>query len=155
MRVFLDANILFSAAKFAGAIRQLVEEIQAHGHETVADEYVIAEASRNLELKFPTALPDFEKLLRAVTRVTSLPALPTTTMALLLPEKDRPVLTAAIQHRCHVLLTGDKTHFGKLYGQTVAGVFICSPQGLAEILEKETERHLGNRPKRLKVKTRR
>ncbi|MCX6964389.1 MAG: hypothetical protein NTW41_03440 [Verrucomicrobia bacterium] len=40
----------------------------------------------------------------------------------LLPEKDRPVLASAIQHRCQVLLTGDKNHFGRLYGQTIAGV---------------------------------
>ena len=150
MRFFLDANILFSAAKSGGAIRQLVEEIHARGHESVADEYVIAETRRNLELKFPAALLDFEKLLRGVTRVLSLPVFQAPSFALLLTEKDRPVFTAAIQHRCHVLLAGDKTHFGQLYGQTIAGVSICSPQGLAEILANEKER-----PKRSNDKTRR
>ena len=132
MRIFLDANILFSAAKSAGAIRRLVEEIQACGHECVADEYVIAEARRNLEQKFPSILPDFERLLSSITRLSSPPAFSTPNLALLLPEKDRPVLTAAIQHRCQALLTGDKTHFGRLYGQTIAGVSIHSPQALAE-----------------------
>jgi len=134
MRVFLDANILFSAAKSPGAIRQLVEQIQIRGYECVADEYVIAEARRNLEQKFPAALPDFEKLLRAISRLSSPPALSTPSLDLLLPEKGRPVLASAIQHRCQALLTGDKTHFGRLYGQTIAGVSIYSPQGLAEIL---------------------
>lgn len=134
MRVFLDANILFSAAKSPGAIRQLVHQIQIRGHECVADEYVIAEARRNLEQKFPAARPDFENLLRAISRLASPPALSIPSLDLLLPEKDRPVLASAIQHRCQALLTGDKTHFGRLYGQTIAGVFIYSPQGLAEIL---------------------
>ena len=74
MRVFLDANILFSAGKSAGAIRRLVEEIQACGHECAADEYVIAEARRNLEQKFPTALPDFENRLRGISRLASPPS---------------------------------------------------------------------------------
>lgn len=134
MRIFLDANILFSSAKSAGAIRRLVEEIQACGHECVADEYVIAEARRNLEQKFSAALPDFERVLLRVSRLASPPALPSPSLALLLPEKDRPVLASAIQHRCQALLTGDKTHFGRLYGQTIAGVSIHSPQGLAEVL---------------------
>jgi len=134
MRVFLDANILFSAAKSPGAIRRLVEEIQACGHECVADEYVIAEARRNLEQKFPSALPDFENRLRAISRLASPPALTAPSLALALPEKDRPVLASAIQHRCDALITGDKTHFGRLYGQTIAGVCIHSPQSLAELL---------------------
>ena len=134
MRVFLDANILFSAAKSAGAIRQLDEDIQVRGHECVADEYVIAEARRNLEQKFTTALPDFERLLSCISRLASPPAMSAPSLDLLLPEKDRPVLTSAIQHRCHALLTGDKTHFGRLYGQTIAGVSIHSPQALAEAL---------------------
>jgi predicted nucleic acid-binding protein len=134
MRVFLDANILFSAAKSPGAIRQLVGQIPIRGHECVADEYVIAEARRNLEQKFPAALSDFENLLCAISRLASPPALSAPSLDLLLPEKDRPVLASAIQHRCQALLTGDKTHFGRLYGQTIAGVSIYSPQDLAVIL---------------------
>ena len=49
-----------------------------------------------------------------------------------LPEKDRPVLAAAIRLRCDALVTGDRTHFGKLYGVTIEGVAIHSPQSLAE-----------------------
>jgi hypothetical protein len=136
---FLDANILFSAAKSAGAIRRLVEEIQIRSHGCLADEYVIAEARRNLEQKFSGALSDFENLLRGISRLVSPPALPSPNLTLVLPEKDRPVLASAIQHRCQALLTGDKTHFGRLYGQTIAGVSIHSPQGIAEVLASETE----------------
>lgn len=132
MRIFLDAKILFSAGKSAGAIRRLVEDVQACGHECVADEYVIAEARRNLEHKFPSALPDFENLLRGISRLASPPSLSTASLDLPLPEKDRPVLVSAVQHHCQALLTGDKTHFGRLYGQTIAGVCVHSPQSLAQ-----------------------
>jgi hypothetical protein len=52
----------------------------------------------------------------------------------LLPDKDRPVLASAMSLRCDVLVTGDRTHFGALYGKTVAGVTVHSPQSLAQAL---------------------
>lgn len=51
-----------------------------------------------------------------------------------LPEKDRPVLAAAIALRCDVLVTGDRTHFGPGYGKVFGGVAIHSPRSLAELL---------------------
>jgi hypothetical protein len=92
---------------------------------------------RNSEQKFSSLLSDFENILRGISRLAIPPALSAPSLDLLLPEKDRPVLTSAIQHRCHALLTGDKTHFGRLYGQTIAGVSIHSRQGLAEALAGE------------------
>jgi hypothetical protein len=49
-----------------------------------------------------------------------------------LPEKDRPVLAAAIHHHCDILVTGDRTHFGPLYGKIIQGVSVLSPAMLAE-----------------------
>jgi hypothetical protein len=51
-----------------------------------------------------------------------------------LPEKDKPVLAAAIYHRCSVMLTGDRTHFGPLYGKTISGVTVHSPRSVAVML---------------------
>ena len=47
-----------------------------------------------------------------------------------LPEKDRLVLAAAAALGCGALVTGDRTHFGRFYGRTVAGVRIHSPRSL-------------------------
>jgi len=44
-----------------------------------------------------------------------------------LPEKDRPILLAAIRAHATHLLTGDKQHFGPLYGQSISGVLILRP----------------------------
>jgi hypothetical protein len=51
-----------------------------------------------------------------------------------LPEKDRPVLIAAIRLRCDALVTGDRTHFGRGYGKAFGGVVIHSQRSLAEAL---------------------
>lgn len=134
MRIFLDANILFSAAKSDGAIRRLLQRLVEHQHECWADDYVVNEARRNLNLKGPSALSEFEALLPLL-HVSPLHG---TTPALKnidwLPEKDRPVLAAAAHLHCDVLVTGDRTHFGPGYGKTFGGVTIHSPRSLAELL---------------------
>jgi len=44
------------------------------------------------------------------------------------------VLGAAIQGGCGALITGDRTHFGPLFGTVVEGVVIQSPAEAAEAL---------------------
>jgi uncharacterized protein len=44
-----------------------------------------------------------------------------------LPEKDRPILLAAIAAGASHLVTGDLRHFGPLFGKSVRGVLILSP----------------------------
>lgn len=132
MRVFLDANVLFSAARADGAVRHLLALCESAGHELWADAYVLEEARRNLAAKSPGGLVVLEAMAARI-QVRGLiagSALLPETMAL--PEKDRPVLAAAIHHRCDVLVTGDRTHFGLLYGTTIRGVSILSPAMLAE-----------------------
>ncbi|MHB8666014.1 MAG: PIN domain-containing protein [Burkholderiales bacterium] len=134
MRVFLDANILFSAAKSAGAVRELLRLLLDSGHECWVDDYVVIEARRNLIVKEPDALISFEALLKRL-RISPAQA-PGAELKLVnwLPEKDRTVLAAAIRLRCNALVTGDRTHFGPGYGKMFAGVIIHSPRSLAERL---------------------
>ena len=132
MRIFLDANILFSAARADGAVRQLLALCEDRGHELWADAYVLEEARRNLAAKAPNGLPVLAAMAARI-RIGGLIAgsalLPD---AMVLPEKDRPVLAAAIHHRGDILVTGDRTHFGPLYGATIRGVTVLSPAMLAE-----------------------
>lgn len=132
MRIFLDANILFSAAKSDGAMRHLLALLRAAGHELFADGYVIEEARRNLIAKANGGVAALAELLRGVRIPPLHPASPAPATRPPLPEKDRPVLAAAILLRCDALLTGDRTHFGKLWGRTISGVTIHSPRSLAE-----------------------
>lgn len=134
MRIFLDANILFSAAKSAGAVRELPARTERAGHTLCADEYVAAEARRNLDAKAPDGLTVLDALLARIELVRFRAGGLSAELARLLPQKDRPVLAAAISLRCDALVTGDSTHFGVLYGSVVHGVAIHSPRSLAEAL---------------------
>jgi len=134
MRIFLDANILFSAAKSEGAIRRLLGMLIDLGHECVADGYVVEEARRNLAAKYPDRVGDLDGVLSRV-KVAPVARLEATLLsALPVAEKDRPVLAGAIRLDCDALVTGDRTHFGALYGKSVRGVAIHSPRSLAEAL---------------------
>ena len=131
MRVFLDANILFSAAKSSAAVRELLNQLISSGHTLVADGYVIGEARRNLERKFPATIPDLETLIDELEANLGVNTTLDVDLAPGLPEKDRPVLAASLHHGCQVLLTGDRTHFGPFYGQAIKGVEVHSPSSLA------------------------
>ena len=135
MRVFLDANILFSAAKSSGAVRELLSRLVRAGHVLCADAYVIEEARRNLALKGPASVMALDRLLATIESAPFRPRLLPARVASLVHEKDRPVAAAAIFMQCDVLLTGDRTHFGQLYGQVLLGVIVHSPRSLAELLE--------------------
>jgi predicted nucleic acid-binding protein len=134
MRISLDANILFSAAKSQGAVRRLLDLLVEAGHDCCVDAYVVEEARRNLALKAPPALATLEALLAKIDVAPLYPGDATLEVALRLPEKDRPVLAAAIRQRCAALVTGDRTHFGRYYGKTIHGVAIHSPRSIAETL---------------------
>lgn len=133
MRIFLDANILFSGARSGGAIRRLLEMLSAAGHELIADDYVLEEARRNLEVHGPAGAADIGQRLPAV-QIFRLPAHARLSAEVDLVEKDRPVLASAVALGSNALITGDKAHFGHLFGTTVEGVAIHSPASFAEWL---------------------
>ena len=134
MRVFLDANILFSAAKSDGAVCKLLRLLLDSGHECWVDDYVVIEARRNLTAKEPDALIAFGALLKRLRISPAQAPGPELKLVNWLPEKDRTVLAAAMRLRCDALVTGDRTHFGPGYGKLFAGVTIHSPRSLAEQL---------------------
>ena len=126
MRVFLDANVIFSAAQAGSLARFLVEIVATHA-QAVVHPAVWEEAIRNLRLKRPAWVDGLEELRRLTTMSAAQAACP----AGLLPDKDEHVLGAAIAGHCDYLVTGDRTHFGTLYGRTIRGVIIVSPRELA------------------------
>jgi predicted nucleic acid-binding protein len=111
MRLFLDANVLFTAAHNPDGKAALVVEIaRRYGHwEIVTSDLAIEEARRNLGNKFPAALSRLEQMLAAMHRVSPPPPHDCPVPVV---EKDRPILHAAIAARASHLLTGDRRHFG-------------------------------------------
>ena len=130
MRVFLDANILFSAAQPHSRMRAFFSVLAAHV-ECVTSPYAVEEARRNLELKLPHALsylPNLVKRCRLVFPVAR-------NLDVKLKAKDLPILGGAVAAEATHLLTGDRQDFGPLFGATIAGVRIVSPKMLAEELK--------------------
>jgi uncharacterized protein len=122
-RVFLDANILFSAAYRPNAgLRQLWEVPNVA---LVTSAYAVEEARRNLD--WPEQRAALQDLLQSVEVLTASPGDPPLAVPVEIPEKDRPILAMAIAAHATHLLTGDVRHFGRYYGQTVAGVHILLP----------------------------
>jgi predicted nucleic acid-binding protein len=122
-RVFLDANVLFSAAYRRNAgLARLWERVEVR---LLSSEYALAEAELNLgSAEQRSRLAELRRSLEVVPAValdTSLPE------GIELPEKDRPILAAAIHAGATHLLTGDIRDFGSLFGRTVSGVLILRP----------------------------
>ena len=133
MRVFLDANILFSAARTDGAVRKLIIRLHESEHQLVADAHVWEEARRNLIARYQSALPALDAL-TATLKIFPLRGGDQGPERLPIDAKHKPVLAAAISLRCQALITGDRTHFGHLFGTAVHGVTIHSPKLAARSL---------------------
>ena len=133
-RIFLDANILFSVACGSPGLNRLWKSARQKRCTLFASNFVVEEARRNLF--HPEQMERLEGYLSEVRIVPEVD--PTLPCPLDLPEKDRPVLMAAISVKVDYLMTGDSTHFGEYFGQTVNGVKICRPRDyLAKPLRKK------------------
>jgi predicted nucleic acid-binding protein len=122
-RLFLDANVLYSATESSTSRFQIFWNI--NDVELITSVYALREARRNLD---SDALRDkLTDLTKGLTIIEDIPAESSVALSLNLSEKDRPILLAAIQVKATHLLTGDKKHFGPYYGQTVEGVLILPP----------------------------
>ena len=126
MRIFLDANVLFSAAQTDGAVRTLITRLHESDHRLVADAYVWEEAKRNLVARYPSGLSALDALTSTIA-ICPLRGGDQGPESLPVDDKDKPVLAAAITLDCRALITGDRTHFGHLFGKAVQGVTIYSP----------------------------
>lgn len=134
--VFLDANVLFSAAYREGST--LLRLWDLPGVSILTSGYAAEEALRNAV--------DQEHLRRLntllfLTEITSCEPdaqpvrLPD---ELMLHEKDRPILLAALHARATHLITGDKQHFGHLFGTIVQGICIQTPSAYLQGRESES-----------------
>jgi hypothetical protein len=112
-RVFLDANVLFSAAYRSDS--GLLVLWRRVGTTLLTSAYAVDEARRNL------SEDDQRRRLEALVRTCEI--VPTPAAAVLPEGLVLPAMAARATH----LLTGDRTHFGPYYGRTIAGVLIVPP----------------------------
>ena len=130
MRVFLDANILFSASNPKWLTGLLLEVLAAEA-ELVTSEFALQEARRNLGSFSPDLIGGLEKWAARVRLVADAER---SSAPEDLAEKDRPILDAAVAGKCSHLLTGDTKHFGAWMGKNMSGVKIVNQRAMADEL---------------------
>ena len=123
MRLFLDANVLFTATHNPGGKAALVIKLGCQGHwDLFSSPYAIEEARRNLERKFPQCLDGLytiQRHLRLVEHRADL-AFPDG-----LAQKDQPIFQAALACQATHLLSGDLKDFGPFMNQPENTFGIC------------------------------
>ena len=121
-KIFLDANVLFSAAYRSQA--GLHRLWQLEGVELITSAFAAEEARRNLsDEKSRKRLRTILESVRVFTRIPRAAA----PLEIDLPDKDQPILLAALHAGATHLLTGDKQHFGAYFGRRIQGVLILPP----------------------------
>lgn len=122
-RLFLDANVLFSSAyrENAGvAVLWSLEQVTLY-----ASPYVIEEARRNLDDR--AQIKRLERLVRSLHLVHSVTAPQVILQRVELPDKDWPILSGAITAGATHLITGDRKHFGRYFGDRIHGILVLPP----------------------------
>jgi predicted nucleic acid-binding protein len=108
LRVYLDANILFSASLHVD--HRFLQFWKMRDLTPMTSPYAVDETQRNCVSQVHTAR--LASLLEQTLLVSDIPGafLP---RGISLPTKDAPILAAAVFAGAHYLITGDKHHFGK------------------------------------------
>lgn len=135
MSAFLDANILFSGSNANSHLYRFLMWLKGK-EKCVTSLYALSEAERNILLKRPNWREHFNLLASHVELVSESPL----SLNVGLPDKDKPILGAAVGAKCEFLVTGDKRDFGHLFGKTIQGVRVVGVLAFAEIM---LERHRG------------
>jgi len=121
-RLFLDANILFSAAyRPQASLRRLWTLGDV---ELITSSYALEEARANRQE--PMQRERLEQLVHAMQVIVGFVNRPLPE-GVTLPNKDRPILLAAIDAQATHLLTGDFRDFGLYFDRVLEGVLILPP----------------------------
>src|SRR5215211_7456606 len=133
IRVFLDANVLFSAADSPRGVNRAIFDIAERREDVLlmADRYVWGEADINLrDLRKTQARAELGTLIDGLEYVGPFaPFELTQRMQSYVPDhKGAPVLAGAISADADWLVTSNSRDFGHLYGTTVGSVLVLHPQ---------------------------
>ena len=140
MKLFLDANVIFSAAhRSEGRSQSLVALASAGTCKLLTSAHALEEAGRNLRLKssgFETRLESLVGLSKVVPEGPAVLVAWATERGL--PPNDAPILAAAIHAQADLLVTGDTRDFGHLFDQVLRGTRIVTPAKALDIVLKAT-----------------
>ncbi len=127
LRVFLDANVIFSAVWSLDGIPSRVLK-RSDVFEILTCDMAVEEARRNLAAKRPEAMADF------IAAVGTLVVVPTVVQGATIPlnSKDKPIFFTAKACRADVLLTGDRGFRNVAATEGKRGLPVLSPREFYE-----------------------
>jgi predicted nucleic acid-binding protein len=121
-RLFLDANVLFSAAYRADT--GLLQLWKLESAALCSSRYAVEEARFNLG-----EAAQRRRLDALASRLTLFDAtLKELPRGISVPDKDVPILLAAMEASATHLVTGDLRHFGPYLGKRIEGIQILTPR---------------------------
>ena len=135
MRVFLDTNVLASAAATRGLCSDVLREVFA-SHELIVSEYLIKELKRVLTDKFNLPRDIREEYIWLLHQDTIVAEEADPPPIQLKDKSDIPILGAALQAKADVLVTGD-LELQSL--ERVGELLILSPRGFWERLKTQND----------------
>jgi predicted nucleic acid-binding protein len=133
IRVFLDANVLYSAAESPDGLNSSIFTV-SHKRgdiELIADRYVWGEADIHLmQRRLEDARNELQRLGGTYLEIRPFPSLQLTQRfrPLVSDPADAPVLAGAVSARADWLVTNNRKDFEHLYETTVEGVLIMRAQ---------------------------
>ena len=137
-RIFVDSNLLFSAALGGLVAEDLRQLRRLPGVGFVTSLYAWGEAERALE-NFRAGSAVGLVAVRTLVQTVDEPPRGWTCSVELADSDDLPIFGAAVAADSDFLVTGDRRHFGHLFGHQVEGVTIVDLTGLREALQAERE----------------
>jgi predicted nucleic acid-binding protein len=134
MKLFLDANVIFTAAYSAQGLSRGLFRLAAAGKCSLCTSaFAHEEAFRNIHNKALQKLADLTILMKQVDILPEPhPKWVAWATALPLVQKDAPVLAAALQGKVGIFVTGDRRDFGHLFGRVLHGVKVLTPADALE-----------------------
>ena len=137
MRLFLDANVLFTAAHNPDGKAAFIISLTGKATwDICTSAFAVEEAGRNLAAKYPGAEKKLAALLKSIIVVQEQFNAPFPEK---LADKDRPIFCAAYACRATHILTGDIIHVGPFMNkpEKTSGITILTPaQFLRSLLSK-------------------
>ena len=136
MKMFLDANVIFTAAYSAKGLSRGLFRLAGAGKCTLCTSaFAHEEAVKNIRKKAPDKLADLTTLMKQV-KILPEPHPHWVVRAERLPltGKDAPVLAAAFQGKVDIFVTGDRRDFGHLLGRALEGVKTLKPADALEVV---------------------
>lgn len=148
IRVFLDANILFSAAYTPGKGSSLIFSAGKARQDItlLTSKFAVGEAFKNLA-ENPKSPPGWPFNLQAIVADTSLSSHPPAWLMLQLAKKvqsqgDLSILAGAVHVGADWLATGNSKCFGHLYNTKVRGVLVLRTRAVLDRIRPQLERVL-------------